>query len=433
MNRSIFPRGALLLFVLVPFASYGIDRATIITAKGGFCWAAYSPWHVVYKGLDHQEQKATTNIISEVVSDGFRIIQTNEVVTTYIRHPKFAVGATNSEYTNNLPSVKWSIAPNDECQTISADGVVDASKSTNKNYTVTATAYDGTKQSYTMSYAYTSVSTNRYVAYVADLEGSLRDRINNEYKAQLQAATFVKYDSRSNRVWRTFVCPTANTRTPGSSGGVGNVALWALSKHILVSANHYPYKWTGNYQMTDGVTTSTLKKLSWVRLYDWALSHGFTEEGLSSIKSIGDISVVPCDKNGGEVPDGCIPYFMTPEQREAYFGDDMNGVPCWESVQDYNWAVPKIISGIGSWTLSTTAARLDIADILNAMSPIYYAYSGDSGKCLFILMNGKPVITSAHYGVYSGPDYIGAYYVLKAYAEAYGDELKTLTDEDFVW
>lgn len=413
---------------------HSADRATVITPQGGFVWGAYNQWGIRSSNIDHQTKIVTTNHLSAVVSDGTRIVQTNEVVTANINNYRYAVYALQADYSDRLPPVIWSIKPDDRGQTISSDGVVDIGYGTNITYTITATAYDRSAKSLTTKINPT-YSRTTYTTYVSDFEGSLRDRLNNEAYAILQGASFERVDTDGHNVWQTFVAPMSHTRNPISSRCVGNVYLWPASKHVLVSANHYGNKITGNQTFSDGVTTGTVKKKSWVHLYDWALANGFTTNDLKAVSSIGDISLVPCDKSVGEVPDGCIPYFMSPEQRDTYFNGDMTGLVCWENVQDYNWAVPNLISANnGNWDADGKIARADIAARLSEMDPRYYIYGGDSGRCVFMLMNGKPIVISAQLSIgRAGPDYIAAFPMIKAYVEAYGDELKTLSDDDFNW
>ena len=434
--RYALRSNSILALTVLGLALFGhsADRATVINAQGGFVWGAYNQWGIRASNIDHQTKIVTTNYLSAVVSDGTRLLQTNEVVTTIINNYRYEVYATNADFSDRLPPVFWSIRPNDKGQTISSDGVVDIGLVTNITYTITATAYDRSAKDITDK-VNPIYRRTIYTAYVSDFDGSLRDRLNNEAYAILQGATLERVDSEGNNVWKTFIAPMSHTHNPITGRWVGNLYLWAASKHVLVSANHYAYKFTGEQAFYDGVTHATVRKMPWVHLYDWALSNGFTTNDLKAVSSIGDISLVPCDKSVGEVPDGCIPYFMSPEQRDTYFNGDMTGLVCWEDVQDYNWGVPNLISGNdGNWDEDEKIARTDISSRLSEMNPRYRIYGGDSGKCVFILLNGKPVVISAQLSAgRAGPDYIAAFPMIKAYVEAYGDELKTLSDEDFNW
>lgn len=99
-----------------------------------------------------------------------------------------------------------------------------------------------------------------------------------------------------------------------TGAGAGNVRPFVVSPHILASAQHYPNKPTGN--ITIGGTT--IKRLQWVNLKDWALENGYTESDFSGIYEFGDIALCKCDK-ATAIPDNCIPYFISKDRINQLF------------------------------------------------------------------------------------------------------------------
>lgn len=73
---------------------------------------------------------------------------------------------------------------------------------------------------------------------------------------------------------------------------------------------------------------------------------------------------------------------------------------------------------------------------MKSMNPTYLGTTGDSGRPVFIYVDSKPVIVSHNHQVLkpifgptapyymTGPNYIKAFPLLKAYAESKGDEVK---------
>lgn len=49
----------------------------------------------------------------------------------------------------------------------------------------------------------------------------------------------------------------------------------------------------------------------------------------------------------------------------------------------------------------------------------YIGYTGDSGKAIYIMMDGKPVIVSADHTTTTGPDYIAAVGLLRQFVKEY--------------
>lgn len=73
---------------------------------------------------------------------------------------------------------------------------------------------------------------------------------------------------------------------------------------------------------------------------------------------------------------------------------------------------------------------------MKSMNPTYLGTTGDSGRPAFVYIDGKPVIVSHSHQIskgfatapyfMSGPNYIKAFPLLKAYVESKGDKIKTL-------
>lgn len=73
---------------------------------------------------------------------------------------------------------------------------------------------------------------------------------------------------------------------------------------------------------------------------------------------------------------------------------------------------------------------------MKSMNPTYLGTTGDSGRPVFIYVDGKPVVVSHNHQItkgfasapyfMTGPNYIKAFPLLKAYVESKGDTIKTL-------
>ena len=75
---------------------------------------------------------------------------------------------------------------------------------------------------------------------------------------------------------------------------------------------------------------------------------------------------------------------------------------------------------------------------MKSMNPTYLGTGGDSGRPVFMYVDGKPVVVSHNHQItkgfasapyfMTGPNYIKAFPLLKAYVESKGDTIKTLED-----
>jgi len=269
-----------------------------------------------------------------------------------------------------------------------------------------------------------SVTTN--TIYWADAAGSRRKAVNDAAKAVLLAATTNSvHGTGADRyvLFNTF--PYRMT-----SVGAGNVKPFAVSAHVLACSSHYANWVTGTHTFDDGNGhTASVTKRAWVRLYDWALTNGFTQAEVDYAE-IADVCMVTCDRTMA-VPDGCIPWFMSEYTAADMFGDTVDGVQAWFAPQEHGQAVPCVLTGYTSISTSpiyyqVKLARADICRRMKEMGRQYNVHGGDSGKPCFVVIDGKPVVMFAfHYdNSGSGDNYVKGFRIVKAFVEWYGDNIK---------
>lgn len=154
--------------------------------------------------------------------------------------------------------------------------------------------------------------------------------------------------------------------------------------------------------------------------------------------------MIVCSTNTA-VPDGCIPYFMNKAYMENAFGESMRGVCAWSHVQDLTNAIPVVMVDEHHMRKSPRYydrykdpetgqdgfSRADVCKRLERMGIQYPVRVGDSGKPVFVMIDGQPVILttwgwSDGNGTSYGANYVKGYDIIKTFVEKHGDTLKGL-------
>lgn len=176
-------------------------------------------------------------------------------------------------------------------------------------------------------------------------------------------------------------------------GSAGNVHPWFISPHVMVSAQHYNnLLYTGNVTI-NGVTYNRLK---WYNLQEWCAEHNIPfAQGVRN----GDIALCTLDKSTGLDISKC-PYVISDKTIQRMFArGDTYGCVLWHSPQtsiNKQYATP--VWGFNGNVYSpkydnSLMERPTIYSEIDLGYP-YFATSGDSGKVVYFMYKGKPVVVS---------------------------------------
>ena len=356
---------------------------------------------------------------------------------------------------------------------IGSDLVFDGTKTTfpsTGTYGIMVTDPNGNSQMDTFQVYGATNMTTYTAAYTSDTANSLQAKANaSVYNALMNATcsseiysgnsgafTYRKYFARRNP------CNPVSS-TAGGGSGAGNCAMAVLSPHTYVSATHYWWRVPGTetFVSEDNSVTSVVKTATtMVKLSDWALEHGFTQDEVTAA-NCGDIMVGTFAE--GTVADACTPYFLTPSVCSNSFGKA--GVLGWSATQLHmGWMYPIVFTPktgtegnydwFGSWsTMSninswkSTASFSDEANVsfYGLVNSTYLSaiqnkgtelssdgwmmpqiFGGDSALGVYLEIDGKFVMVSHYKYVGGGNSYVRAWKLLKAYIEAAGDTFKTI-------
>lgn len=233
-----------------------------------------------------------------------------------------------------------------------------------------------------------------------------------------------------------------------TGAGSGNVRPFAVSPYVLATAEHYGDTIElGNMSIGD----ATVNRLSCVNLVAWAKEQGKWTDSYIDALGIGDIELVVLDKTGSAVPNDCIPYFCSRLQYQGLFHkDSYTGLVGWTSPQiefdGTKQAAPIVVTGTEGnelkWTIPALAMNLIDADLSASydVGNTYLAASGDSGRPVYFIYDGSPVVLSHYHSVSVpsfgptppyfgvGPNYISAFDILREFVKWYegDDNLKKL-------
>lgn len=316
---------------------------------------------------------------------------------------------------------------------------------TNQIVGVRAVATDGTvRETHVPLYRFSSTSSN--TTYTADSNAN-RNAIYDEWFAILNNAELVTTNSvtgdcpaQEYEIWRTipYVHAWQNTQMTGYAYRGGNVWPWAVSPHVMATADHYTWShwWSGNQTLPNKVSGGTFtihKSAPWVNLRQWAINAGFDEEEVKANVS-GDIALIYIDQ--GEIPSECCPYFTDQETLDELFGT-MRGIPGWTTTQEPSgYAVPCVFTSAGSksnldtamYTFTYNYVRSDILEWIGLHKPNFWNIcGGDSGRSFYIRWKGQDTIMGTYFTAISGPNYPKAFKYLKAFVESKGDTLKVMS------
>ena len=419
-----------------------VEDLGIKPQEPSYQWARPDEWTIDVT-IDRNEQQAATTTYSEETDTAGRV-WSNE---TYIA--EFGMAAQCSavlldESSMNTPEIEsWSALP--------PGGTIDASghftAATSGLYRVSATATDGTKH-----YADVAISAERTVTnsnvrtYVADDENIavIRSRFNDNSLQQLQNASFVS-SNQYGSTWYT-IYDIEVPRWVEKGGWVFHP--FAIAPRILATCAHGV--WEGReglyeahtFTNADGVTTYTLRcNQHWVILEDWAKDNGFTAAEAATVSDLALNFATYEPRNAEDTDTGVdssiLPMFLTPEKFELYLKGDAAGVLGWHFGQDHaepfpisfrsknfqNWGWPE------AWGAKL---RRDIYEQLKLMDFMNYPiHGGDSGQPIYLhdASTGRDIVVAHHTTVMGcRADYITGYKIIKAFAEANGQQLLEWTD-----
>lgn len=238
------------------------------------------------------------------------------------------------------------------------------------------------------------------------------------------------------------------------NGGNGSSNLFPVSKHVFARAQHYNSTIT-----TFNCAGQSFNVSAQENLLEWAKSNGFDPTLVDSLSSFaGDIQMVVTSSD--QFLEDNIPYYIDEMTFKGMFHrDDFKGLAGWcgtqiASSRDNWYSRPQPIVFTTDVTTGDTARELKwstpnmlsnlIPDgeqyaYLKALAPSYLGTTGDSGKPIYITIGGgKNIVVSHNHQIYkpafsptapyymTGPNYVKAFGLLKAYVESKGDTIKTL-------
>ena len=218
--------------------------------------------------------------------------------------------------------------------------------------------------------------------------------------------------------------------------GSGQTNPFCIAPHVWCRAKHYNSTLTS---FTDPTSLATLTVKQQIALVDWAEQNGLELPGCD----ISDIEMIETN----EAYEDELPYLMDFEQFQGMFHrDSLSGVAGYVVPQVNRNGQPVIFTNDSGTKLKWSTPHLLSAlvpegeqyDTLRNAPATYLGTEGDSGRPVFIQIGGSQVIVSHNWQIekpsfgatapyyMTGPNYLKAYKLLKAYVESKGDEVKTL-------
>ena len=218
--------------------------------------------------------------------------------------------------------------------------------------------------------------------------------------------------------------------------GSGSSKPFAVSPHVWCRAKHYASQLTG-FTGPDG-NAYTVKEQT--ALTSWAEAHGLALPA----EDISDIELI--ETNEAAVSSVC-PCLMDYSQFKGMFQRDaLSGLAGYVIPQTTNKPQPIVFtSNSGAklrWStphlLSALVPEGEQYDTLRNAAPTYLGTTGDSGRPVFLQIASKQVIVSHNWQIekpafgptapyyMTGPSYLAAFKLLKAYVESKGDTINTV-------
>lgn len=155
---------------------------------------------------------------------------------------------------------------------------------------------------------------------------------------------------------------------------------FVVSPHVVATAAHY-----GAFPSSVSISGTTYEVTSW--------------HNLSSYDS--RLSDMQCGVLSTPVTQDIAPYFMTPlGMQKRFWSNSLVGVVAYNSVQDFNYALPQFINKMDDYITWSSAyanrekLEADLSAKIEAMGPEYAIKSGDSGKPLYMIFESKPIVIS---------------------------------------
>ena len=218
--------------------------------------------------------------------------------------------------------------------------------------------------------------------------------------------------------------------------GSGATDPFAIAPHVWCRAKHYNSTLTS---FTDPTSFSTLTVKEQIALTAWAEANGLALPA----EDISDIEMIETNE-AYEDDTPCLMDFVQFQgmfQRDTLSGvagyvvpqTNRNGQPVMftsNSGTKLRWSTPHLLSAL--------VPEGEQYDTLRNAPPTYLGTEGDSGRPVFLQIGGNSVIVSHNWQIekpafgatapyyMTGPSYLAAYKLLKAYAESKGDTIKTI-------
>ncbi len=385
------------------------------------CWSETGAWGL---GFTLSAQSSSQTVVAGWTNEFGQAF--TQLRTTHVRNMEADLyGELHDEYTiTSLKVGGW------RCLTaggsVTAGGHLTATAS--GVYRVCATNQFGSERVVEVPISDGAQDTEEEAVYVFDVAGFARKTVNDEALGWMNAAVNdgpgVVGTETTWYNWRYFAQPAWAAT---SAGNVGNLRPFALGTKFLVGATHYPdwCKWSG-FQT---VGSTTVKKGEWFRLDDWALSNGWSKTQVAAM-NVDDVSIVPLDE--GTIPLADLPWLVSEARLDADFGGNLKGVQGWAATQAHADPIQVVYCGGridgSSWStvMGSTENRSDVKSKLLTMGVAYPVHSGDSGHPVYFRHDGKWILTSHFTYVGSGPSYVKALPVIRAYAASVGASLNVL-------
>lgn len=269
---------------------------------------------------------------------------------------------------------------------------------------------------------------------------------NSESVSYLEYGTVLDTATILDNEYNLLSCPN-----PIQANGAGNYSWQMVTKHVAVNAAHYQtllpssdssyarlYKQVYGDEITATVYTTGKENLK-----EWALNNGWTESQLSGIYGLEDIEMLPLSGDG--YPDELSvfqPYFMSQETVDELFSrDSLCKLIGWRTLQTSGTQSKTYLSPVvfkdnsTFYNLSSDNGQKllfkNVRNLPGAVNPQPPIYSGDSGKSIFMRLDGHNVYAMHIYGTMGqggkGPDYVKAFPILSAYCASKGDTIKEYT------
>lgn len=236
--------------------------------------------------------------------------------------------------------------------------------------------------------------------------------------------------------YQGYNTPDAEFVKQGS--GANNPFL--IAPHVWCRAKHYNSTLSSFVDPSDNTKTLTVKEQ--IALSDWATANDLPLPSYD----ITDIEMIETNEAYAGSDDN-IPYLMDFTQFQGMFQkDEIAGVAGYVVPQVYRKGQPVVFTSDSGTKLRWSTPHLlsnlipegEQYDTLRNAPATYLGTTGDSGRPVFLQIASKQVIVSHNWQIekptfsptapyyMTGPNYLAAFKLLKAYVESKGDTVKTV-------